>query len=227
MFYFIYKTTNLINHKYYVGKRQTKCLDDGYLGSGLAFKRAVRKYGKNNFKREILEFANDAASLSKLEQKYVTDELVQDPNCYNLVLGGKGGLMVLYPQHPKYKETIEKIKLTLTDKSGSNNPMYGKKHTTEARALMSKNHARLSGKDNPNYGKRKSEREKQNSSFSRSPKQFTFTHPEFGTHRCSCWDLANSFGLNIGSVRVLARGNWKAFKNWTILPTEEFESLKS
>jgi len=52
---FIYKTTNLINNKIYVGKHKTSA-NDGYLGSGLILGYAVDKYGKENFKREILEY---------------------------------------------------------------------------------------------------------------------------------------------------------------------------
>lgn len=52
---YIYKTTNLVNGKIYVGKRQMPHFDDSYYGSGTVFKAALKKYGKANFKREILE----------------------------------------------------------------------------------------------------------------------------------------------------------------------------
>ena len=54
MHYLIYKTTNLLDGKYYVGCHQTKNPNDGYLGSGKHLKRAIKKYGFDNFKVEIL-----------------------------------------------------------------------------------------------------------------------------------------------------------------------------
>lgn len=55
-FYFIYKTTNLINNRIYIGSHKSTTLEfDGYFGSNVALKNAISKYGKENFKREILE----------------------------------------------------------------------------------------------------------------------------------------------------------------------------
>lgn len=53
-YHIIYKTTNLINGKIYVGMHSTDNLNDGYLGSGWILKQAIKKYGKENFKREVL-----------------------------------------------------------------------------------------------------------------------------------------------------------------------------
>lgn len=50
----IYKTTNLINGKIYIGQHYTD-FNDGYLGSGTLILKAISKYGKENFTREILE----------------------------------------------------------------------------------------------------------------------------------------------------------------------------
>jgi len=55
-FYFVYITTNLVNRKRYVGEHTTININDTYLGSGTYFINAVNKYGRENFKREILEF---------------------------------------------------------------------------------------------------------------------------------------------------------------------------
>ena len=52
--YLVYKTTNLVNGKIYIGQHQTYDLNDGYLGSGILLRRAIEKYGEENFKREIL-----------------------------------------------------------------------------------------------------------------------------------------------------------------------------
>ena len=50
---FIYKTTNLVNGKIYIGQHIGK-VNDSYLGSGVVLHNAIRKYGRCNFKREIL-----------------------------------------------------------------------------------------------------------------------------------------------------------------------------
>ena len=54
-FNYIYITTNILNNKQYVGSHCTDNIDDGYIGSGRLFLKAVRKYGKENFSREVLE----------------------------------------------------------------------------------------------------------------------------------------------------------------------------
>lgn len=54
MFYTIYKITNKANKKLYIGKHQTKGLNDDYMGSGKILRKAVEKYGSNYFVKEIL-----------------------------------------------------------------------------------------------------------------------------------------------------------------------------
>jgi hypothetical protein len=89
MIYFIYKTTNLINGKTYIGMHSTNNIQDGYLGSGVVFKKVLKKYGVGNFKREILEFSDSYDNLIELEKKYVNEDVVIDDNTYNLKTGGQ------------------------------------------------------------------------------------------------------------------------------------------
>ena len=75
---------------FYVGKHRTKNLDDGYLGSGTLFNRAVRKYGRKNFVREILHYCNSEEELDDKEKEIINLELLENKNCYNIALGGQG-----------------------------------------------------------------------------------------------------------------------------------------
>ena len=91
MNYIIYKTTNKVNGKYYTGCHQTDNLDDGYLGSGKYLKHAIQKYGRTNFKFEILHNVSSKEEMFELERIIVNESLVNDPMSYNLKIGGSGG----------------------------------------------------------------------------------------------------------------------------------------
>lgn len=91
MFYAIYKITNLLNNKVYVGKHKTDNIHDNYFGSGKLIKRAIKKYGKENFNKDILFVFDNEADMNSKEFEIVNEEFVSDPNTYNLMLGGSGG----------------------------------------------------------------------------------------------------------------------------------------
>jgi group I intron endonuclease len=91
--HFIYKTTNLLNGKYYVGMHSTSDMKDGYLGSGTRLRHSIRKYGESNFKIEILEFLPTREELIKRERELVNEDLIKDSNCLNLKPGGSGGFV--------------------------------------------------------------------------------------------------------------------------------------
>lgn len=52
--YLVYQTTNLLNGKIYIGQHQTDNLNDGYIGSGVELNLDIEKFGRDNFKREII-----------------------------------------------------------------------------------------------------------------------------------------------------------------------------
>ena len=87
MFYIIYKTTNKINNKFYIGKHQTNDLNDGYLGSGTLLKRAIQKHGRQNFKKEVLFVFDNEQDMNSKEKELV----VVSEDTYNLCEGGQGG----------------------------------------------------------------------------------------------------------------------------------------
>ena len=87
MFYTIYKITNIINNKFYIGKHQTKNLNDGYMGSGKLIKAAIKKYGIQNFTKEILFIFDNELDMNLKEKELV----VLSEESYNICEGGKGG----------------------------------------------------------------------------------------------------------------------------------------
>ena len=91
MFYTIYKITNKINGKIYIGKHQTKDLNDGYMGSGKLIRAAIEKYGLDNFKKEIIFQFDNEADMNVKEAEIVTEAFVKEETNYNLCPGGKGG----------------------------------------------------------------------------------------------------------------------------------------
>jgi len=90
---FIYITTNLLNNKRYIGKRQINWAKeniDTYLGSSKILKEDIKKYGRENFRRDILCFAETREELSSLEKEYIIKyNAVEDDNFYNMHLQGE------------------------------------------------------------------------------------------------------------------------------------------
>jgi group I intron endonuclease len=164
-FHFIYKTTNLINSKFYVGMHSSNDLQDGYLGSGKRLRRSIRYHGKDNHKREILEFLPDREKLIEREKEIVNEDFIKDPLCINLITGGKGPEFSYHVNHTenaknKISESLlkknlkrsnrTKEKMSLAKKEwhrknkgifkGENHPMFGKKHSEESKKKSSESH---------------------------------------------------------------------------------------
>lgn len=89
--HFVYKITNLVNSKFYIGVHSTSDIEDGYMGSGLVLKNAIQKYGISNFSREILFHCNTRKEAFEKERELVNIDLIKDHLSYNLAFGGSGG----------------------------------------------------------------------------------------------------------------------------------------
>lgn len=118
---FIYKTTNIVNGKSYIGKYAGK--KSTYLGSGIALKKAIDKYGKDSFVREVIEECNNLIHLSDRE-KYWIEKLnaVNSPNYYNMTEGGDGSFSHITKEHYQKRQ----------------NKRYGKKLTPPDGSITSK-----------------------------------------------------------------------------------------
>lgn len=85
----IYKTTNLINGKIYIGQSIND--DPKYLGSGVFLKNAIEKYGKENFLKEVIDVVDSVDELNEKEIYWIEKYNSTDKNIgYNLCSGGKG-----------------------------------------------------------------------------------------------------------------------------------------
>jgi len=151
---FIYVTTNMVNGKKYIGQKIFNANWHNYLGSGTYFLRSVRKYGKNNFSREIIAIAYSKEELNELEIMYIANyNAVISHDYYNIGFGGNGGNNSYGYHHSN--ET--KNKLSILNK-GKNNSFYGRNHTEEAKIKNSEAHK---GENNSHYGEHCLEKTKQ------------------------------------------------------------------
>ena len=150
---FIYKTLNLITNDFYVGYHFGD-INDSYLGSGLILNRAIKKYGKENFKREILEIVTDENWQER--EKFWIKETDAINKGYNITDGGNGGNTIT--NHPDKALILEKIskklKGRISEKRGASNikikgrisPMKGKRHNIDTINIMKIKHG---GENNP------------------------------------------------------------------------------
>ena len=125
-FNYVYIITNLVNNKQYVGDHSTNKLNDNYLGSGIALNNAKNKYGKEKFKKEILEFFDTKIDAFNAQEKHINEYNTLTPNGYNI--SPKGGLHV---SGCHSKETIKKIKI------GNLGKNKGKHHSKESKESIS------------------------------------------------------------------------------------------
>ena len=83
MDYYIYLTTNTINGKQYIGQHKGRP-DDNYFGSGTTILKAIKKYGKENFTKEILCFCETREEADKKEREYIQlYNAIENKNFYN------------------------------------------------------------------------------------------------------------------------------------------------
>lgn len=153
MYYgYIYKTTNLLNGKFYIGKHRKSEFDPKYFGSGVLIQRALKKEGKKNFLCEVLEWCETSEVLNERERFWVEELNARDPAIgYNLCAGGMGGERFFSEDSlrrmsearkgiPLSDETKQKMKESLQnmseeDKLARSRRLHdshvGKKHTEE------------------------------------------------------------------------------------------------
>ena len=171
--HYVYRITNLINNKFYIGKH-SHCLSnkyDDYMG-GCKIVKAIEKYGKESFKKEIISYYKTSSCALIGEGIILTKDIANQDNCYNLKAGGEGGSAA----GRKLKdETI--IKRTKSQK-GLKRSEETRKRLSLAKKGKKINHIKkrnnyITGKNNPLYGIPRSEETKQKISISNSGKTHT------------------------------------------------------
>ena len=105
---YVYKTTNLVNNKVYIGKSE-KPFTTKYLGSGKLLQRAISKYGISNFKVELIEICDNINQLNIREKYWISKYL---ENSYNLAEGGTGGWTTRYYTSNNLKKYKEKLSIS-------------------------------------------------------------------------------------------------------------------
>lgn len=148
-FYIVYKTTNTINNMYYIGVHITEDIDDGYIGSGRDILKAIKTFGKECFKREILhvytteEHGNENAKslMYDKERELITEKQTKDPMCYNRIIGGQGtGHICMKDTTYIVKDNeVKKVKKDEIKKFLKNG--YQQKYPYEPRKWVTKNNA--------------------------------------------------------------------------------------
>lgn len=160
----IYKTTNLLNGKIYIG--QDLYNNPNYYGSGIRLKNAIKKYGKENFRKDILEYCTSQEQLNSREKHWIACFKSTDRSIgYNISPGGDGGPLFKGYKHTeetkakmrevhtgvglseearkkislskKGKKRSEEIRRKMSDYRMGNKFHLGKKHTPEAKLKMS------------------------------------------------------------------------------------------
>lgn len=145
---YVYKITNLINGKIYIGKHSTDNLDDNYMGSGVVLHQAYQKYGLENFKKEVIDYYTSEEELNRGEIYWIGQFNSSDPKIgYNRTFGGDGGGKTEETKQKmsaakKGKRHSEETKRKISEAiKGEKNPMYGKHCSGEKHPMYGKHHS--------------------------------------------------------------------------------------
>ena len=133
-YFIVYKTINIVNGKFYIGVHNTDDINDSYLGSGKILKYAIKKYGIENFKRDILKIFDNKEESYNYEKELVGKNLVENFECYNIKQGGFGGWDYVNNDADAKAKSVK-------SRTGEGNGMYKRNHTEESKIKIRKNRA--------------------------------------------------------------------------------------
>lgn len=196
MFYIVYKITNLINEKIYIGVHKTENLDDGYMGSGTHLRRSQEKYGIENFKKEYLAIFDNSEDMFNMESEIVNEDFINREDTYNMKLGGFGG----------WDYINKKIDKNIIATRNKNNSPFGAdfyKGRDYLRILLSERFKKLNSENKlnrkVNYGLKHSEETKQKIGKANSIHQTGEKNSMFGMMWIHNLELKESKRISKGS----------------------------
>lgn len=142
----VYKVTNLLDGKIYVGKHVCGCNPCIYMGSGKVLRSAMKKHGAENFKKEILFVFDNEAEMNAKEAELVTEEFCSRDDTYNLCPGGKGGWGYINENGLNYggienkRRGGQNLKRELKAKGGRKSGPKTIIHAINAKGMLGKTH---------------------------------------------------------------------------------------
>ena len=210
MKYTVYQITHKESNKIYIGKYQTKDLNDGYMGAGTLVRRAQNKHGLENFVKEILYVFDTEEEMDAKEAELITEEFCLREDTYNICVGGQGGVSF-----------INRIGLNLYGKNGQSG--YGlenlevgrdtrRKKVSESEEYRSWLSTRISeslkGRIGSFTGKMHTEETKQKIGLANSISQRGNKNSQYG----SFWITDGEKSKKIKSVDIIPEGWYKGRK---------------
>lgn len=182
-YHFIYKTTNLLSGKYYIGMHSTDNLNDGYMGSGKRLRRSLNKYGKENHKVEILEFLISREELKKREKEIVTLNEIAKVECMNLTVGGEGSFDIINEKGLNNKSGQCFLGGKAVSEKFKNDEEFLKNHIARSSVILKKTHKEGKIKYDTFLGRQHSEKTKKLMSRLKKGTGIGKENSQYGT----CW----------------------------------------
>lgn len=226
MTYFIYKITNLVNGKIYIGKtdnikkrwnaHKTAAINK-IPGDYAYFHRAINKYGPDNFKSEIVEEFTSEQRALEAETKYIAlfDSMNRDIG-YNRTEGGDGASGYKFSEEDKQKMSAHKKVIFI----GENNPFYGKTHTEETRTIISKLMKERQTNDKEKYDAMNI------AQCDLQLEECLIIQHQFLDDKKTFEQLTELHDTNLHTIHHIIHGTYKAIEGYSLITEEQFQQIK-
>lgn len=225
---YFYKIINLVNNKYYYGIRSTdkNPVEDNYMGSGIAIEKAISKYGKENFKKEIIADYPTRKEASDHEEEVVTIDLVNVDECYNLRTGGGNIGLLSEETKQKIKEKRKLQVITPEAMKKSSDKRRGRQASISHRKNISKAlKGKYCGEEAFSFGiKRSKETLNKMKSLFKKGNKITPTNPCIiqNIYYSSVVEASKKLGIEHSTIRYRLKNNRQKWENWNYFKLEDY-----